>query len=156
MPDVFPVDFTSPVGRVRKYVPDLQELPDPLNPAAPPSYIFSDADIQSFISDEAGEGTVQNWHIRRAAAWAMIALANTENLILKKITTQDQQTDGPAVARQLIAAASLLFEQAKAEEAASTTASETEGLIAVFQPVTHDYAYDRITHRYPYDYRYLL
>lgn len=112
MPDVFPVDFTSPVGKVRKYIPDLVQLPDPAHPGGSKSYIFSDEELESFLLDEGSIIAPTPPAIIRAAAWAIIALANSENLILKKIVTEDQQTDGPAVARQLLVSADMLFERA--------------------------------------------
>lgn len=151
--DEFPVDFSSEVGRVRKYIPDLVPLADPANPDGPKSFIFSDEEIESFIADETGDGLLDttSWRLRRAAAWAMIAIANSENLILKKLVTQDQQTDGPAVAKALIAAASLLFDKAKAEEDAMNAPSVTEGLTAVFPTPYHDWRYEP-THAYGYTY----
>lgn len=121
MADTFPVDFTTEVGRVRKYIPDLIQLPDPRTPDGPKSFIFSDDELASFILDEKAVAEVDAavFHIRRAAASAMIALANNENLILKKIVTEDQETDGPAVARALIAAAQALLKRAEAEELAA-------------------------------------
>lgn len=145
MADTYPVDFTTPVGRVRKYIPDLVQLPDPGDPDGALSFLFSDAEIESWLDDETQDNTlpVTSFRVRRAAAWAMIALANSENLILKKIVTQDQQTDGPSVAKQLIAAASALFAQAAAEEAASATATaQVEGFIAVFPETCGDSRYE--------------
>lgn len=145
MADTFPVDFSDSIGKVRKYIPDLVRLPDPGDPDSPPSFLFTDEEIESFIADETADGAldVTAFRLHRAAAWAMIALANSENLILKKIVTQDQQTDGPAVAKQLIAAAAAMFERAKAEEDALKSVEQTvEGFYAVF-PITHtDHAYD--------------
>ena len=137
--DVYPVDLTSAIGRVRKYIPDLEQLADPADPDGDVSFIFTDPEIQSFLDDETADGAfeVTSFRVRRAAAWAMIAIANSENLILKKIITQDQQTDGPAVSKALQTAASLLFERAQAEETALTSASMTEGLLAVFPGQTH-------------------
>lgn len=130
MADEYPVDFASPVGRVRKYIPDLIPLPDPADPLGPASFIFSDEELESFLNDETLDGILPSvsWRVRRAAAWAMIALANSENLILKKIVTQDQQTDGPAVAKELRASAQTLFDQADREEGMATGA---EGFISV-------------------------
>lgn len=124
MADEFPVDLTSDIGRVRKYIPDLVPLGDPADPDAEGSFIFSDEEIESFLSDETVDGAlpVTASRVRRAAAWAMIAIANNENLILKKITTQDQQTDGPAVAKELRASAEALFKQAAADELAADSA----------------------------------
>jgi hypothetical protein len=143
MVDEFPVDFSEPIGRVRKYIPDLIQLGDPANPNGPKSFIFSDDEIQSFIDDETINGAldVTSFRIRRAAAWAMIAIANSENLILKKLITQDQQTDGPAVAKAMIASAAMLFDQAKAEEDALSATTAVEGFMAVYPEQTHEFEY---------------
>lgn len=118
MADVFPPDYTTSVGRLRKLIPDVRQLPDPKDPTSTPEYLFSDAELQSFIDDEAVdfEGNPYPWSIKRAAAWAMIAIANDENLTLRKIVTEDLQTDGPAVARAMLQAAQLIFLRADADE----------------------------------------
>jgi len=125
MADIYPVDYTSAVGRVRKYIPDTRQLDG--------EYIFSDEELQSFIDDETADGVLESrsFRIRRAAAWAMIAIANDENLILKKIKTEDLETDGPAVAKQLLASAQELFRRAEDE-----AAQEAEIFIAVPNPFT--------------------
>lgn len=110
MPDVYPVDYATPVGRVRKYIPDVRQLDG--------EYIFTDDEITSFIDDELliPEDVPYSYQLRRAAAWAMIAIANDETLILKKIKTEDLETDGPAVGKQLLAAAQELFKRAEKDE----------------------------------------
>jgi hypothetical protein len=113
MADTFPVDYTSDVGRVRKYIPDIKLLDDPKVPTADPSFMWEDDTIQSFIDDEIPYLWVMpdqapRYAIKRAAANIMIATANDENLILKKIITEDLQTDGPSVAKALILAAEKL------------------------------------------------
>lgn len=114
--DNYPVNFMTDVGRVRKYIPDLMPLPDPAEPTSTPTFMWSDDALQSFIDDEwtdyAGTGKAPRQAILRAAANAMIATANNENLILKKIVTEDLQTDGPSVAKAMIAAASELYKKA--------------------------------------------
>lgn len=132
--DIYPVDLTSEVGRVRKFIPDLIPLDNPERPNDDPEYIFSDEEIQSFVDEHTDHGyiTTRSWHIRRAAADAMIAIANNENLIMKKIVTEDLQTDGPAVADKLLKAAALLYGRADAE--ANSTTNE-EVFIAV--PYVH-------------------
>lgn len=126
------LDYDEPVAKVRVLIPDLVQLPDPADPAGTRSYIFSDDEIEAFLS-LTGDTT---YGIKRAAAYAMVAIANTENLILKKIVSQDQQTDGPAVAKQLIASAALLFERADAEERSALAVAEqilnAEGFYGVF------------------------
>lgn len=122
--DIYPVDYTSDVGRVRKYIPDLLQLPDPADPLSEPAFMWTDEALQSFVDDE-WEDVLQTYRaprqaILRAAASAMIATANNENLVMKKIVTEDLQTDGPAVAKALIAAAQELRQKAdKIEEAES-------------------------------------
>lgn len=116
MPDIYPVDYSTAVGRVRKYIPDLVPLADPADPTATPEYMWSDGALQSFVDDEYTDPTgllpVPRQAILRAAASAMIATANNENLILKKIVTEDLQTDGPSVAKAMIAAAAELYKKA--------------------------------------------
>jgi len=130
MSDVYPVDYTTPVGRVRKYIPDVVQLEDPKDPLAPASYMWSDDAILSFIADElpVGETEPTRATIWRAAASMMIATANNENLILKKLTTDDLQTDGPSVAKALIAAAQELIKRAATDESGAD--EETFTIIA--------------------------
>jgi hypothetical protein len=137
-----PVDFDSAVGRVRKYIPDLVALPDPSDPDGPKNYILSDDEIQSFIDDEVVDSkNPRGFEIKRAAAYAMIAIGNSENLILKKIVTQDQQTDGPSVAKAMIAAAAALMARADAE----AEALQVESFTAIYPHQTHsDWGYRRV------------
>lgn len=120
--DTFPVDFSTEVGRVRKYIPDLVQLPDPSDPTLDPSFMWSDDEIQSFVDDEDG-------NIKRAAAYILIATANNENLILKKLTTEDLATDGPAVSNAMLKTAERLL--------AETAASAEEEEIFISVPFTH-------------------
>lgn len=112
--DIYPVDYTSDVGRVRKYVPDVIQLPDPQDPLAEPSYMWTDAAIQSFLDDEGATGVTGAALpvVLRAAASILVATANNENLILKKLATDDLQTDGPAVAKAMLASAQELRRRA--------------------------------------------
>ena len=115
MADVYPPDLASGVGRTRKYIPDLVPLDDPHDPAADPSYYFSDTEIEGFLSEYASPP--MRWHVKRAAADAIDALANNEALVMKKIVTEDLQTDGAAVANSLRAGARALRDRAAQEEA---------------------------------------
>lgn len=120
MADIYPPNLDSPVGRVRKYVPDLVQLEDTKNPAAPKEYYFSDAEISGFIGEYAKTGVEPTRaQIKRAAADAIDALANNEALVLKKIKTEDLETDGPALANSLRAGAKALRQQADEEDAAA-------------------------------------
>lgn len=120
MPDIYPPNLDSPVGRVRKYVPDLVQLEDTKNPAAPKQYYFSDVEISGFIGEYADAGTEPTRaQVKRAAADVIDALANNEALVLKKIKTEDLQTDGAATANALRAGARALRQQADDEDAAA-------------------------------------
>ena len=118
MADIYPPDLTSPVGRVRKYIPDLVMLDDPKNPEADPEYYFNDVEIMGFLT----EYTVDledpaRYQVMFAAADAIDALANNEALVLKKIKTEDLETDGATVANALRTGARALRSRAKEEEA---------------------------------------
>lgn len=120
MPDIYPPNLDSPVGRVRKYVPDLVQLEDTKNPAAPKQYYFSDDEISGFIGEYTDSGTEPTRaQVKRAAADVIDALANNEALVLKKIKTEDLQTDGAATANALRAGARALRQQADDEDAAA-------------------------------------
>lgn len=120
MPDIYPPDLTTPVGRVRKYVPDLVQLEDPKNPATAPEYYFSDAEIQGYLFEYIVTGEPTRSQVKRAAADVIDALANNEALVLKKIKTEDLQTDGPATANALRAGARSLRQQADDEDTAAS------------------------------------
>lgn len=118
MPDIYPPELTSPVGRVRKYIPDLEMLDDPKNPEADPEYYFSDAEVMGFLTEYAKDlADPTRYHVMFAAADAIDALANNEALVLKKIKTEDLETDGAAVANALRTGARNLRTRAKEEEA---------------------------------------
>ena len=117
MADIFPPDLTSPVGRVRKYIPDLVMLDDPKNPEADPEYYFSDLEILGFLSEYApGDEDPKRYQVMYAAADAIDALANNEALVLKKIKTEDLETDGAMVANALRTGAKHLRGRAKEAE----------------------------------------
>lgn len=138
--DTYPVDYTSDIGRVRKYIPDVIQLEDPKDPLAAPSFMWTDEAIQSFLDDTmavALEETASYQSVLRAAAAIMVATANNENLILKKIVTDDLQTDGPAVAKALLASAQELRERANDADAA---AAEAETFTIVPNPYYGSYS----------------
>ena len=137
--DITPIDFTSDVGRVRKYIPDVVQLADPANPSSVLSFMWSDDQIKSFIADEIADPTqpAKSYEIWRAAGYVMIATANNENLILKKITTEDLGTDGPAVADKLLKAAAALMKRAD-----DAIAALEDGEAEVF--LIHPYRYTEV------------
>lgn len=117
MPDQYPPDYTTDVGRVRKYIPDIALMDNPEDTDAPPSYMWGDNDIQSFINDQEifdalGVDPATQPVILRAAADILVATASNENLVLKKIVTEDLQTDGPSVAKALLMSADKLYGRA--------------------------------------------
>lgn len=118
MADQFPPDLTSGIGRVRKYVPDLELLDDPKDVLADPQYYFSDAEVTGFLYEYAGNEEPTRAQVKRAAADIIDALANNEALVLKKIKTEDLETDGPATANALRAGARALRTQADIEDEA--------------------------------------
>lgn len=134
MADIYPVDYTTDVGRVRKYIPDIVQMVDPADPGSDPTYMWADEDIQSFIDDQTEDSLypTRRWHIYRAAADIMVATANNEALVLKKIVTEDLQTDGPAVAAALLKGAAQLY--GRADELEETSG---EGEIFISVPYYH-------------------
>lgn len=72
------------ISDVRVLIPDLDSS----------NRIFTDAQINSFLS-------VANNNVLRAAAFAVDAVATNEALLIKKMSTDDLHTDGPAAADAL-------------------------------------------------------
>jgi hypothetical protein len=93
-----PIDLETSVGQVRLLIADTTEG----------SFTFTDVEIQAFLNLEGGV-------VKAAAALALETLASNEALVSKKIRTQDLQTDGPAVAKELRERAVALRDQADRE-----------------------------------------
>lgn len=93
-----PIDYATDEGRVRLLISDV----DPDKP------ILSDPQIGAFL-DLTGS-------VYRAAADALDAIASSEALLSKKITTMDRQSDGPAVAAELRKHAASLRARATEDE----------------------------------------
>src|SRR5690625_2446489 len=85
--DVFPPDYSTPVGQVRSLIPDVELLEDPADLSAEAEYIFYDDVIDSFFA-------MAPDNIFRAAAFAVNTLATTDGLLLKTLRSDDRQTDG--------------------------------------------------------------
>jgi hypothetical protein len=102
-PDVTPPDYTTAIGQVRLLIPDTEQLGDI------PAYIFSDAQVQAFVSMYSGS-------IKRAAAQAKLVLATSEALINKVIRSYDYQTDGAKLGAELRAQSQALREEADIDE----------------------------------------
>lgn len=94
------------LNAIRALIPDLE----PVFGDDEDETMFSDDDLASYYSVGAG-------NVLRAAAYANFAIATSEALISKKIRTQDLQTDGPAVAAQLLAKGNYLMARADKDDA---------------------------------------
>lgn len=92
------LDVEQPLGKIRLLITDTDE-------AFP---LFTDAELGALLALEGG-------NLKRGAALALETIATSETLIGKKITTQDLSTDGPAVAKELMARAKVLRGQADTE-----------------------------------------
>ena len=108
-PDVYPPDYATAVGQVRLIIPDTEALENTADATADAAYIFSDAQIQAFIS-------LYSNNVKRAAAQAKLVLATSEALINKVIKTYDYTTDGAKLGAELRAQAQALREEADNDE----------------------------------------
>lgn len=121
--DIFPPAFDTAVGQVRSLIPDVEQLEDPTDLAAPEAYIFSDALIQSYL-------VLSRDNVFRAAAIACNTLATSEALILKVLKSDDRQTDGAKLADAIGRRADWLLKEAVEEDA------EVSGLYEGFDIIT--------------------
>jgi hypothetical protein len=96
--DPITLDTDEPIGLLRLLITDTDE-------AFP---LFTDSQLTALLALEGDS-------VKRAAAAALETIATSETLIGKKITTQDLSTDGPAVAKELMARAKELRRQADSE-----------------------------------------
>jgi hypothetical protein len=108
-PDLFPPNYATAIGQVRLLIPDTEQLDDPGTSTVDAAYIFSDSQIQAFLS-------LYTNSVKRAAAQAKLVLATSETLISKVIRTDDLQTDGAKLGAELRAQAKELQDQAEKEE----------------------------------------
>jgi hypothetical protein len=92
--DLFPPDYATAVGQVRLLIPDTEQLLDPSGTYDHGEYIFSDPQIQAFLS-------LYSNNVKRAAAQAKLVLATSEALINKVIRTADYNTDGAKLGAEL-------------------------------------------------------
>jgi hypothetical protein len=107
--DVFPPDYATAVGQVRLLIPDTEQLTDLANAEQHSEYIFSDAQVQAFL-------TLYSNNVKRAAAQAKLVLATSESLINKVIRTADYTTDGAKLGAELRAQAKALQEEADKDD----------------------------------------
>ena len=102
-PDVTPPDYSTAIGQVRLLIPDVEQIGDT------PAYLFSDPQVQAFLS-------LYSDNVKRAAAQAKLVLATSEALINKVIKTYDFQTDGAKLGAELRAQAAELRSEADRDE----------------------------------------
>lgn len=94
------VEYNEPAQQVRLLIADLDEGEN---------QIFTDDQLEGFLS-------ITSQSVKRAAADALDAIATSEALISKVITTQDRSSDGRAVADALRKHSAALRDRAKEEE----------------------------------------
>lgn len=97
------IDFTTPEGKVRLLIADLDE-------AEP---VVSDDIIGGYL-------LLNDGSVMLAAADSLDAIATSEVMLGKKIRTQDLNTDGPAVAAELRTQAAKIRARAVEESGAGS------------------------------------
>ena len=95
----FTYDLTTDIGKVRLLCTDSVIAYE----------IFSDDEIGSFLALESDT-------VKKAAALALETIASSEVLVQKRIRLLELTTDGPAESAELLKRATLLREQAEADE----------------------------------------
>ena len=119
--DLSPPDYATAIGQVRLLIPDTEQLLDPSGTYDHGEYIFSDPQIQAFLS-------LYSNNVKRAAAQAKLVLATSESLINKVIRTADYNTDGAKLGAELREQSKQLQAEADKDD---LTESYEEGLIVV-------------------------
>ncbi len=109
IPDVTPPDYATAVGQVRLLIPDVEELDNLADPTATAAFLFSDPQIQAFLS-------LYGNNVKKAAAQAKLVLATSESLINKVIRTSDYTTDGAKLGAELRAQAKQLRDEAAQDD----------------------------------------
>lgn len=113
MSDITPPDYSTLIGQVRLLIPDVEQLENLQDLSATAEYIFSDAQIQAFVS-------LYSSNVKRAAAQAKLVLATSETLINKVIRTTDYTTDGAKLGAELRAQAKSLQDEADKDDLADS------------------------------------
>lgn len=94
MANIYPPQYSTPLGQLRTLLAQTERHKDPADPSALEDYLVSDAELNVYL-------TLNPGRIYGAAADALLAMATNESLVSKKIRTEDLTTDGPAVAAEL-------------------------------------------------------
>lgn len=96
MANIYPPDYTTPLGQMRALLSQTVRYVDPANPTEPADYLVPDDQLNAYLA-------INGDSLYAAASDALIALATNEALVSKKIRTEGGlQTDGPAVAQRLL------------------------------------------------------
>lgn len=125
MADIHPPATDTPVGKLRRMIPDAELRPNTIDWSADPAYMFSDADLEVYL--ELARGSVI-----RASAFALEALGASEAIISKVITTEDLATNGAAMLNAFTQTAR--YRHAAADKAEEADAAEESFNIVPFQP----------------------
>lgn len=95
MANIFPPDFSTPLGQMRALLSQTAQYVDPAT-LGDPDYLVPDDQLNAYLA-------INGDSLYAAASDALIALATNEALVSKKIRTEGGlQTDGPAVAQRLL------------------------------------------------------
>jgi hypothetical protein len=98
----FTYDLSTDVGRIRLLIPDTNWE----------NAVFSDEELTAFLALESAS-------VRRATALALETVAANETMTLKVVRLLDVQTDGAKTGEALLGRATLLRQQAAADDAAT-------------------------------------
>lgn len=121
------IDYNSEVGQMRLLLADTSEG----------QFILTDEQLQGYLAIEAH-------NLKRAAAAALDAIASSEALVSKVITTQDRSTNGAAVADALRKHAAALRARADAEET-----QDEESFFLLTEPLYPSVRAEGEEHRWP-------
>lgn len=94
MANVYPPNFSTPLGQLRALVSQTEQYKDPADPSAPADYLMDDGQLQAYLA-------LNGDKLYGAAADALLAIAANEALVSKKIRTEDLSTDGSVIANSL-------------------------------------------------------
>lgn len=126
--DIYPPDMTSPVGKLRALIYDLNQYS--WEPGTEPAYKLSDDILEAYLSIT-GENKLYG-----AAALALRATAANEILIGKWVKTEDLQTQGAPVGDAL---------RLLAREYENKQKSDDE------EQALAEFGFETVSYQYPYN-----
>jgi hypothetical protein len=134
MPDIFPPDYSTDLGKLRALVNDTNQYADPSVPGSDPAYMFSDDELGVYL------GLHEN--VWLAAGFVVYTIASNEALVAKKIKTEDLQTDGAAVANALYQHANILRSEGLRRLELANDLADGIAVIDYQDPVTPEDRFD--------------